>query len=165
MKKFLAVMLMLMMLCVAGCDGKKAEGAGAFTGDVVILNETLGKPISDKSTYTLEEDGAYAKVVDGGMIFSCKEVNGKITSMMLSFNQLASYGDAMSIVLKMMAEYADDYNDGVYFGYSKEFFVTRYKGNNTVAALVAPNGNHWTVAFTYQKLSKEGSDYIKYIEE
>ena len=84
---------------------------------------------------------------------------------MLSFNQLASYGDAMSIVLKMMAEYADKYNDGVYFGYSKEFFVTRYKGNNTVAALVAPNGNHWTVAFTYQKLSKEGLNYIKYIEE
>ena len=55
MKKFLVVMLMLMMLCVVGCDGKKAEGAGAFTGDVVIMGETLGKSISDKSTYTLEE--------------------------------------------------------------------------------------------------------------
>ena len=63
MKNFLAVMLMLMMLCVVGCDGKKAEGAGAFTGDVVILNETLGKPISDKSTYTSSQVGTYEKVV------------------------------------------------------------------------------------------------------
>ena len=54
MKKFLVVMLMLMMLCIVGCDGKKAEGAGVVADEVVMMGETLGKPISDKSTYTLQ---------------------------------------------------------------------------------------------------------------
>ena len=155
-------MLMLMMLCVAGCDGKKAEGAGAFTGDVVILGETLGKPISDKSIYKSPHVGTYDKVVDG-MLFSCTEVDGKISSMIVLFNQLPDYADAMSFALKMMTAYSNKYNKGVYMAYGEKFFVTRYNGNNTVSALVIPNDRgKWSVSFTFQKLNKNGVGYIKY---
>ena len=159
MKKFLVVMLMLMMLCVAGCDGKKAEGVCA----AVILGEALGKPISDKSTYTLAREGTYVKVIRRGMSLYCTEVEGKITEITLLFNKFLNYEDAMSATLEKMAEYARDYNGDVYFGYSEKRFVTRYKGNNIVTAVVELNiEGYWTVAFTYQKLSKEGVLYIDY---
>ena len=164
MKKFLVVMLMLLMLCVVGCDGKKAEGAGVVADEVVMVGETLGKPISDKSIYKSPHVGTYDKVVDG-MLFSCTEVEGKIESMTLLF-QVASYVDAVSTALKAMTDYANKHNNGIYFASGENFFVTRYKGNNVVAATFAPNPDDtWAVSFTFKKLSKEGLNYIKYIEE
>lgn len=153
MKKFLAVML------VALC-------ASMFAGEVVIQDETLGKPISDKRIYTLTKGDTYAKVVNDEMLFSCTEVNGKISSMVVLFNQLPNYADAMSFALKMMTTYSNKYNKGVYMAYGENFFVTRYNGNNTVSALVIPNERgKWSVSFTFQKLSKEGVGYIQYEQE
>ena len=165
MKKFLVAMLMLMVLCVAGCDGKKAESVDVFAGEVVVRGETLGKPISDKRAYTYVGGDAYEKVFEDEMLFRCTEVDGKISAMTL-MSEASSYEVAMSFTLKMMAEHANKYNDGVYLAYGGELFVTRYKGNNIVAAVVQPNDNgHWTVSFTLKKLSKNGFSYIKYIEE
>ncbi len=164
MKMFLTVILMLMMICllvVPMLKVKKTEGVCA----VVVMGETLGKPIVDKSTYKFITDGIYMKVVDDKMLFSCTEVDGKIASMELTLHKIYDYNDAMSVTLKMMAEYADEYNNGIYFGYSKESFVTRYKGNNIITAVVEPAAGYWQTTFTYQKLNKEGSDYIKYKPE
>lgn len=153
MKKFLAVMLMV--LC-----------AGAFAGEVVVQNETLGKPIRDKSIYTFTKGSEYVKVVNDDMLFSCTEVDGKISSMIVLFNQLPNYADAMSFALKMMTTYSNKYNKGVYMAYGENFFVTRYNGNNTVSALVIPNDRgKWSVSFTFKKLNKNGVGYIKYEQE
>ena len=159
MKKFLVVMLMLMMLCIVGCDGKKAEGAST----VVIYGETMGRPISDKSTYTLLTDDNYAKLVDDKTLFCCREVDGQIVSMAIIVNRVSSYEVAMTVTLKLMDEYASEYNNGVYYGHSKNLFMTRYKGNNTVTAAVErADDGYWRMAVTYQKLSKDGLSDIKY---
>lgn len=155
MKKFLAVMLMA--LC-----------ASMFAGEVVIQDETLGKPISDKRTYRFIGRNTYAKVISDGSTLSCTEVKGKITVIMVAFANHPNYAEAMSFTLRMMAMYAKTYNGGVYIALSENFFITRYNGNNIVTARVEPddsgNGN-WIVFFTFEELGRNGLSYIKYIEE
>lgn len=168
-KMSVTVVVMLMMICllvVPMLKVKKADGADVFAEEVVIYGEALGKPISDKSAYTYIGRNTYEKVVKHELFFSCTEVDGKISSMKLTFNRLSTYASALAAALRPMADYANEYNNGVYFRYSEKCFVTRYKGNNTVAAEVVPDEDgYWTVSFTFKQLSKEGFSYIKYIEE